>query len=235
MIHTKLIILLLVIPLGLFAQKSKTWNKAYYDAEPYHFGFSFSAGVLDFDVTHATDFGSSYDSVYSVEAISKPVFGAYIVGVYKINDFLDLRFSPGMSFGQRNISYLLQETEGNFKTEELKLESTNIQFPMLVKYRATRQGNYRPYFVGGLNYTIDLAARKGVEYGNDRKDKWLKSHDVLAEVGFGVDYYLSFFKFSTELKFSYGLMDISYDNGMQYTTVFDRLGTKMFTFNIFFE
>lgn len=232
--HTKLIILLLVIPLGLFAQKARPWNKAFYDAKPYHFGFSFSGGVLDFNVAHMPDFGTNYDSVLSVEAIAKPVFGAYIVGVYKISDFLDLRFSPGMSFGQRNLSYLLQEPGGTFKTEELILESTHIQFPLMVKYRATRQNNYRPYFVGGMNYTIDLAARKGVEYGND-KDKWVKPHDVMAEVGFGVDYYLSFFKFSTELKFSYGLMNISYNNGMQYTTVFERLGSKMFTFNIFFE
>lgn len=220
----------------MLAQKSKTWNKAYYDAKPYHFGFSFSGGIIDFNVSHVADFGNAdlYDSVYSVEAVAKPVLGVFIVGVYKINEFLDLRFSPGMSFGQRNLIYLIKDGV-DFKTEELKIESTYIQFPMLVKYRATRQGNYRPYFVGGLNYTIDLAASKGVDYGIELKDKWVKSHDVMAEIGFGVDYYLSFFKFSTELKFSYGLMNVSYDNGMEYTTVFERLGTKMFTFNIFFE
>jgi len=54
-------------------------------------------------------------------------------------------------------------------------------------------------------------------------------------MGFGVDYYLPFFKFSTELRFSYGLMNVVNFDNTQYTKIYDRLGSKMVTLVVYFE
>ncbi len=36
----------------------------------------------------------------------------------------------------------------------------------------------------------------------------LKKNDLMGEVGFGLDFYLEYFKFSPEIKISYGLLNL---------------------------
>ncbi len=243
-IKKALILVLLFIPTAIFAQKAKVWNKPLYDSYQYHFGFAFSLGSLDFAVDHSDDFNNLdiMDTVYAVTGYSKPIFGASIVGNLKLNNNFDLRFIPGLAFGQRDLKYLVTKDEGEtFSYRNMKIESTFLQFPLLIKYRAVRENNYRPYLILGVNYTIDFATRKKVKEEEKPKIN-LNKHDLLIEAGFGIDYYLPFFKFTTELKFSYGLMNVvnySYDaedrESQIYADVFDRLGTKMVTLTIFFE
>ncbi len=236
-----IILLLLLIPATIFAQKAKVWNKPLYDSYRYHFGFAFSLGVLDFSVDHSDDFNNLdvMDSVYSVVGHAKPIFGASIVGNLKLNNNFDLRFIPGLSFGQRDLQYLVKGEGVDFMYVNRVIESTFLQFPLLVKYRAVRENNYRPYLIAGVNYTIDLATRKKIKVPAIEPDFFpktkLNKHDILIEAGFGIDYYLPYFKFTTELKFSYGLMNIVNYDDSEYSQVFDRLGTKMVTLSIFFE
>ncbi len=236
----KLIVILGLVPLSLFSQKDKPWNKPLYDSYPFHFGFAFTGGVLDFSVTHSEAFNEQ-DSIRSIEGKSKFLFGASIVGNLKLTNNLDLRFLPGLYFGQRDLEYYVKTdilpfkgNEGGYSIHTMKIESTFLQFPLLLKYRSSRQNNYRPYLVGGVNYTLDLAARKKIKDIEQPKIR-LNRNDLLVEMGFGIDYYLPFFKFTTEWRFSYGLMNmVTYDH-TGYTESFNRLGTKMVTMIIYFE
>lgn len=235
-----LFFILLIIPVTLFGQKSKPWNKALYDAMPYHYGFAFTGGVIDFSVSHVANFYQMADSitVYSVEGQAGAIFGASMVANKRLNENWDLRFIPGLYFGQRNLNYLYTEKivgdTATMKSHTMKIETTLLQFPLLLKYRAQRQNNYRPYVVFGANYALDLAAKKKIKEEEQPKIR-LNRNDVMLEMGFGVDYYLTYFKFSTELRFSYGLLNVvNYDN-TEFTTVFDRLGSKMVTLLIYFE
>jgi len=234
----KLVILLFLIPVSLFAQKAKVWNKPLYDAYPFHFGFAFTFGVLDFSVAHSDYFLNQPDSnkIFSIEGQQRPLFGASMVSNLRINDNLDLRFIPGLHFGQRDLTYVMVSDKTPYDTisHNMKIESTFLQFPLLLKYRAVRQNNYRPYLIGGVNYAIDLAARKKIKDEEQPKIR-LNRQDIYLEVGFGVDYYLPFFKFSTELRFSYGLMNVVTYDDTRYTKVFDKLGSKMTTLVIYFE
>jgi hypothetical protein len=233
----KLIFIMLMLPLALFAQKSKVWNKPLYDAYPYHFGFAFNLGVLDFSVKHSDYFASAAnDSIFSVEGQARPLFGASMVANYRLSNSFDLKFVPGLYFGQRDLNYLYIPEQGLTDTvlHTMKIESTFLQFPLLIKYRAVRQNNYRPYFVFGASYGIDLAARKKIKEEEKPKIR-LERHDIFLEMGFGIDYYLPYFKLSTELRFSYGLMNVvSYDD-TQYTQVYDKLGSKMVSLIVYFE
>jgi hypothetical protein len=227
-----------MLPLSLFAQKAKVWNKPLYDVYPYHFGFAFTFGILDFSVAHSNYFLHQPDTstIFSIEGQAQPFFGASMVSNLRLNDNLDLRFIPGLHFGQRKLTYIMLDEADHSKTvsHTMKIESTFLQFPLLLKYRAVRQNNYRPYLIGGVNYALDLATRKKIKDEEQPKIR-LNSQDVYLEVGFGVDSYLPFFKFSTELRFSYGLMNVVNYDDTRYTKVFDRLGSKMTTLVIYFE
>lgn len=233
----KLFVILLMLPLGLFAQKNQAWNKPLYDAYPYHFGFAFNLGVLDFSMKHSDYFvNQNPDSIFSIEGDPKPLFGASMVANLRLSNSFDLKFVPGLYFGQRDLKYLMVPELGATDTvlHTMKIESTYLQFPLLLKYRAVRQNNYRPYFVVGASYALDLAARKKVKEEEKPKIQ-LGRQDVFLEMGFGIDYYLPFFKLSTELRFSYGLLNVVNYDDTKYTRVYDRLGSKMVALVIYFE
>ena len=236
-IRTILFIVIISFPTVIVAQKSKPWHKPLYDMDKFHYGFAFSAGVMDFSVSYADKFlteGSGLDSVLSVEGSAKSAFGASAVGILRLSPHLNLRFMPGLYFGQRDLQYLLVAEDSSIYYHSMKIESTLLQFPLLIKYRAIRQNNYRPYVIFGANYAIDFAASKKNKAEDQPKIR-LNKHDVFLEVGVGVDYYLPYFKLSTEIKFSYGLLDMVNYDGTQYTSVFNRLGSKMVTLVILIE
>lgn len=219
------------------AQKKRPWCKPFYDAEPYHFGFAFSLGQMSFSISHSDAF-NTLDTVYSVEYSGGALFGASMVFNLKLSDNFDLRTLPGLAFSQRTLTYLLNDDqvppEQALRKHNMKIESTLLQFPTLVKYRATRENNYRPYVYVGINPCVDLAARKKIKPEEMPKIR-LKKFDVYAEIGIGLDNYLKYFKYSTEIKFSYGLLDKVKQDGTEYTRAYKRLGSKMVTLVLCFE
>lgn len=222
---------------GVSAQKKRPWRDPFYDAEPYHFGFAFSLGKMGFSISHS-DIFNSLDTVYSIEYSGGALFGASMIANLKLGDNWDLRTLPGLMFCQRSLNYLLCDDkitgDNALRKHPMKIETTLIQFPVIVKYRAVRESNYRPYIFAGLNPAVDLAARKKPK--EDEKPKIrLRKFDVYAEVGVGLDNYLHWFKYSTELKFSYGLLNIVKYDGTEYTDAFSRLGSKMVTLVLCFE
>ena len=147
--------------------------------------------------------------------------------------FLDLRFLPGISFGQRNLEYLVRGNNGFYK-KTMKIESTFLEFPFQLKYKAKRVNNYRPYLIAGFNYRIDLAARDKVKE-EERPMILLERHDIYYELGFGVDYYLPFFKFSTEIKYAVGLNNIINPDPTEYARAIERLVSNLVVISFHFE
>ena len=117
---------------------------------------------------------------------------------------MDIRFLPGVSFGQRVIRYY---KNGVIYNDQQKLESSFLEFPLLLKFKGDRLNNVRPYVIRGLNFRYDLAAKK--EFDDDKPVYIrLKRPDLYYEVGAGLDFYLTYFKLSIELKMSNGIGDV---------------------------
>ena len=87
-----------------------------------------------------------------------------------------------------------------------------MDFPLDIKYRARRLNNYRPYILGGINFRYDLATNKmssdTSSLNNEKKELMFNPGDIYFEIGVGIDYYLPYFKFATELKLGIGMTDI---------------------------
>jgi hypothetical protein len=118
--------------------------------------------------------------------------------------YMDIRFLPGVSFGQRNIRYYKDKVLYN---EQQRLESSFLEFPLLLKLKGDRLNNVRPYVIGGFNYRYDLAAKKDFDENKPVYIR-LKKPDLYYELGAGLDFYLPYFKLSIELKMSNGLGDV---------------------------
>jgi hypothetical protein len=213
-------------------QRAKVPNTPKYDLDVLHFGFTIGLNAMDFDIYNHKQM-SLFDTVYAVNTVRQAGFNLGIVSNLRLMRFLDLRFLPGISFGQRNLEYLVRGPSG-FYLKTMKIESTFLEFPLLLKYKAKRIDNYRPYLVGGLNYRIDLAARKNIKE-EERPMILLERHDLNYELGFGVDYYLPYFKFSTEIKYAVGLRNIMRPDPTEYSRAIEKLVSNLVVISFHFE
>jgi hypothetical protein len=80
-----------------------------------------------------------------------------------------------------------------------------------------------------------MAARRELESGAAQIR--LRKPDFYFELGFGIDLFFQYFKFSPELKFSVGFKDVfAHDpGGFKYTQAIESLNSFLVMFSIYFE
>jgi len=206
-------------------------NLPKYDLKPYHFGFALCLNKMDFAIKPVEDYQN--DSLFVIQTDPQWGFNIGIVSNLRVGNYCDLRFVPTLSFGQRNLTYTL-EYNGSIVETQKKIESTFIDFPLLIKYKSKRLNNARAYVIGGLQYSIDLASQAKKK---DRENEFvkLKENDICFQFGVGFDFYLSYFKFATEIKMIYGMRDLLIRDHTVYTNSIDRLNSKIFQVSFLFE
>ena len=129
-------------------------------------------------------------------------FSVGLVGDLKLMEYINLRFEPGLFYTQRNLTYT---TLTKPIDRDREVPATYIHFPFLLKFSSQRTGNIRPYLLGGFSFTKNLSSN---ETSNDdnaqqkfRVKEWTKNY----ELGFGIDLYLEYFKFSPSIRGVFGL------------------------------
>ncbi|MDP3434406.1 MAG: porin family protein [Bacteroidota bacterium] len=245
------ILFFLTIGFNALAQRQMVRNLTTFDDKRLHFGFTLALNALDFNIDHYPTMGENpnfVDETIGVEVINgdrqiradistlTPGFTVGIVTNFRMTEYLDLRFLPGMSFGERKLVYNIPVEDNNSGvTDFYSIKSTFLDFPLLVKYKSKRMNNQRPYLIGGVAYRIDIS-----KSGQEDLVR-LKPFSSSVEVGVGWDSYLQFFRLSTELKFSFGLSNVL-DEGPKgttqfqaYTNAFSKLTSNMFIFSFHFE
>ena len=227
-------IVLLLTNLNLSAQKQKPKNESWYDDKPIHFGFSLGFNAMDFNITPSQQYYQK-DSLFPKVSILNPGINIQIVTDVLLSKHFDLRFLPGVSFGQRVIRFYKNKKLVN---EQQRLESSFLEFPLLLKYKGERLNNVRPYVIGGLNYRYDLAGKKEFD---DAKPIYLrlKRPDLYYELGAGMDFYLIYFKLSIELKMSNGLGNVlareAAPGHPEYYNAIEKLKSQIWVLSFHFE
>lgn len=200
------ILLLLIVLAGTMAPATtvaqrfndKLNNRPYADLRRWHLGFSVGVHTQDIRFTHngfVTDNGETW-------FMEQPSFspGFCVNGLFdlRLNNHFNLRVTPGMYFGNRDIK-MYDTTNGLSESQNVK--SAYVVLPVDLKFSADRLRNIRPYLTAGVMPTFDVSKR--------RSDfLQFKSTDCYLTVGLGCDFYLPYFKFIPEVKFCFGLTDI---------------------------
>ena len=228
------IIFLLAVPLILFAQEKRPRNLPAYDYKKLHFGFTVGGNIMDFSFQR--DPGAA-NYLYGDVSVVQPGFQVNVVSDLRLSDYWTLRFLPGVNFGQREFTYYNPSDMSD--VTEMLVESSFLDFPLLLKYRSERLNNYRPYVIGGLSFRYDMAARKDYDEDTEVYVR-LKPADLYLEMGFGVDTYLQYFKFAPEIKLAVGLANILVDQpasqeNATYVESFKRLRSFLVMVNFHFE
>ncbi|NJK98837.1 MAG: PorT family protein [Bacteroidales bacterium] len=229
--HFIFIVLLGLLMFSAQAQRAKILNYSTHDDKPIHFGFCLGLNSMDFIIKHS-DNAIPRGAFIADISKSNPGFHIQIVSNYRLGEYFDLRFLPGISFGQRDFMFYKKDSLVN---ENHKLESNYLEFPLLLKYKAKRLNNMRPYVISGTNFRVDLAKTFSEE---DEIYMDLKRFDLNYEVGVGIDFYLPYFKLTTEIKYSYGffnMLERRNTNEPQYQSAIERLNSSIFMFSLYFE
>jgi len=131
-------------------------------------------------------------------------FNVGLIGEVRINNFLDLRFEPGLYYATRTLGFP-GFTEENDAIREVK--STYINFPLLLKVSTKRLGNWKPFLVGGFSASMNLGSNEASLDDNSSGTFRMKKQVFNYEIGFGIDFYTEYFKFSPSVRGVFAITD----------------------------
>jgi hypothetical protein len=233
-----LLLCLLLLPLAGYAQRYKaSQNRPGYYKEVIHFGFFLGANRCNFLVTPINDFTNVVggDSLKTILSSPSTGFNLGIVSELRLHEYLTLRFTPDIAFGQRNLDYHFETNTGAYDIQR-KIESTFLDFPLNLKVRSKRMNNFAAYMIGGGRYTLDLASQRDAKNQVPGQEiVKINKHDFAYDVGAGVDLFLPYFKFGVELKLTQGLRNLHVKDVGIYSQSLDRLRSQVFWITLTFE
>jgi hypothetical protein len=229
-----LLLLFLGSSIQVNAQRRVQLNLPSYDQKQYHFGFILGMNQMFFSMDRVPEF-NELDSLYILESTPEMGFNIGIVSNLRLSENWDLRFVPTLSFGERNLHYTFLLEDELFFEDKKKIESTHIDFPINLKFKANRVNNFRAYLLSGVKFSIDLASQAKKKEQDDELRVKLERDDMALEFGVGFDFYTHYFKFGTELKMSYGVHNLLRQENNIYTRGLDGLHSKIFQLSLTFE
>src|SRR5690606_18334039 len=166
----------------------------------------------------------------------QPGFNLGIVASLNMTDHLSLRFLPTLAFEDRILKYSFRKADGKVANFQKPIESTYLEFPLLLKFRSSRINNFAVYVIGGGKFGIDMASKKDVDNSiDDDIVVKLAKYDYSAEVGGGIDMFLPYFKFGIELKTGIGIPNVLVDDGTRFSNPIQSLRTKTYVLTFTFE
>lgn len=131
-------------------------------------------------------------------------FNVGLIGELRINKFVDVRFEPGLHYGTRKLGFR-GFSEENDAIREVK--STYINFPLLLKISTKRIGNWKPFLVGGVSTSLNLGSNEDSLEDNSGGTFRMKKNIYSYELGFGIDFYTEYFKFSPSIRGVFAIND----------------------------
>ena len=197
--------------LGTYAQQAQ--NRPYVDDKIFHFGFQLGVNLGSFIVTDSeqeiTNPLTGETDIYHARVGSLlPGFHVGFVTDLRLCRYLNLRFCPGMMFTSRTLTYKSESGKPVVGTpgktnENVDVLAMPVYMPLYLKWSAAREGNYRPYVIGGGGVSFNVSRDRD-------KPVLLNVMDYFCEVGFGVDLYSTWFKFCPEITYRIGFANQLY-------------------------
>jgi len=197
-----LLLALFLSTLGM-SQNNPTDHLPDYDEHFIHYGFLIgfhsSHYSIQYDDAYATP---AFDSLHSVVPGNSGGFKLGFVVNFHLLDYLDFRVLPTVGFYENDLTYRFTD-----QTEIRNLnDATIVEIPLLFKYKSQRRGNYAMYLVGGIKPSFEAVGRGEQEENQSRLE--LLRNQVTLELGAGFDIYFPLFKFSPEIRYSFGLRNM---------------------------
>lgn len=229
----KIILLLFVFNFSFSqAKKVRIENLQNFDKQKLHFGYYLGLNQYNFKIDY------KQNPEYSTQMIAELGLNIGLVGDLRINEYLNLRFEPGLHTNKGSIKF---NERSNFTKESDTLrsvKSTYVHLPVLLKFSSKRIDNFRPYILGGISSSFNLSSNQNSPEDNKNDVFRLKTFNFYYELGFGIDFYFQYFKFSPSIRGLFSLKnELTPDNDANspWTGNLDRLRTRGIFINFTFH
>jgi len=221
-------ILLLAQPLLAQFNEKPILNIENKDQKFLNYGYYLGINQYDFKF----DYENNTDDILVDKSMG---FTVGLIGEMRINEFFDLRFEPGLAYNARTLGFPGFDEERDAIRE---VKSTYINFPLLLKVSTRRLGNFKPFLIGGGSASLNLGSNEASLddnlSGTFRMTKWVYNY----ELGFGIDFYLEYFKFTPSIRGVFAITDEiirDIDPNSPWTGNIDAMRTRGLFINFTFE
>lgn len=219
-------LLALLVAADLKAQFTWDANLPHYDEKKMHYGFTIGFNSTRYRAKVSEVFFG--DSLKEIRTTGKGGFSLGFVSNFRLGNYYDLRLLPTVAFYERGVTYV-------FKSGTSKLQASEavfIEFPLLFKYKSMRRKNHRMYVLAGVKPCIEAGAKK-----KEKKKSELRTNniDFAVDYGLGIDLYFKYFKFSPELRFSHGFVNMLYKDPNIYSQSLLKLTTHTVSLYLHFQ
>lgn len=200
----------------------KRWSWGYFFGfNSYGFDFDYKDYIAD--PTEGKDF-----------SVDKTVgFNVGLIGNLRLSRHLDLRLEPGVSFNTINFQFKKSETM-SFR----EINGTYVHIPLLLKFSTKRLNNFKPFVVGGLSTSLNLSSNENNPDDNTEGQFRMTTTSYYYEIGFGIDLYMYYFKFTPSIRGIFAINDQlirDYGSGPNYTGNVDQMTTRGIFINFTFQ
>lgn len=163
-----------------------------------------------------------FDTVGNIVSPNGFGFSIGFLANLRLAQYLDVRIMPKVGFYQYSVDFQGLGPQG--AGQNFFADFTTIDLPLMFKYKSQRRKNFRMFYVAGVTPTIDVTGKKQRQENEDGLR--ISGDNLSLEVGFGTDIYFPLFKFSPEIRYSYGLTDVLQSNQNQIGQAFQRINTQ---------
>lgn len=231
------IFLVLILMIGfqpaysqLFSRE-KIKNLEDFDNKPWSWGYFLGLNTYDFKFEYA-------EEGLDVTLNKKIGFNVGLIGNMRINEYLDLRLEPGVMFVDRELIFNEVTDPLWADKNDRSVKSTYIHVPLLLKVSTKRYNNFKPFVEAGISTSWNLSSNEKNPDDNYAGEFRMKTHTYYWEVGFGIDLYLFYFKFTPSIRGVFALSDeLVRDNhpDSQFTGNIDKMMSRGVFLNFKFQ
>jgi hypothetical protein len=223
-----LFLYLFFLSTSIYSQRNNTKisNLQNFDQKKIHFGYYIGLNNYNYKL----DYLNNPNSDERINIENSFGFSVGLIGDLKLRKNLNLRFEPGLKTNKLNVLYP--------NDEEREIKSTYIQLPLLLKYSAKRYNNIRPYVLGGLSTSFNLSSNQDNPQDNASNVFRVKTNTFYYELGFGIDFYLQYFKFSPSIRGVFSLKNElvpDLDPNSPWTGNIDKMSARAIFINFSFH
>jgi len=234
MIKQPSILLFLMFFIAGFCQKNNTKieNLQNFDKQKLHFGYFIGFNQYNYKLDYKIN--PNY-ATWIEESIG---INIGLIGDLRINEYINLRFEPGLHTNKLNLRFNERSKFTQNSDTIRSVKSSYIHIPLLIKLSTKRLDNFRPYLIGGVSTSFNLSSNQNSPEDNKNNIFRLKANNLYYELGFGIDFYLQYFKFSPSIRGIFSLKDELVpddDVASPWTGNIENLSTRGFFINLTFH
>lgn len=210
----------------------KILNNENFDMQRWSWGYflGFNSYDFNFDYIEVPE-SDYYKKDFSADRTIG--FNVGLIGNLRLNNHLDLRLEPGVSFNTINFQFFKADQQ-SFR----EINSTYVHIPLLLKFSTTRINNFKPFVVGGFSTSLNLSSNENNPDDNEAGQFRMTTSSYYYELGFGIDLYLYYFKFTPSIRGIFAINDemIRDDNPNSiYTRNVDKMSSRGVFINFTFQ